>query len=301
MNYIELINNFWQANKEHCFTGNETALYFYLLHTCNSLGWKNPFKHSNGYITGTLGISEKTLIASRNALKQANLLDFDSSRGRRVLTSYSLKAVKITGFREETGKVLGKEQVSFLGTNSPDNIKLNKTKLNNKKRDSADAPPSLEKEEDHLPKQPTKKEKEITPGSAAPPKEKDEVLHQDFVDAYHNWYLELVGTKPRVLESDFAALKKIRRYLTDAKKGDGGKALSSWQYILDNWGKLEDFLQKQMRPAQIDSNMTNILAQLRTTHQKVTENANHKGNNHRQQTSRQPAGESIDEIEARYR
>ena len=46
MNYIELINNFWKADLEFSFTGNETKLYMFLLHTSNSLGWQNPFRLS---------------------------------------------------------------------------------------------------------------------------------------------------------------------------------------------------------------------------------------------------------------
>lgn len=296
MNYIELINNFWQANKEHCFTGNETALYFYLLHTCNSLGWKNPFKHSNGYITGTLGISEKTLIASRNSLKQANLIDFDSSKGRRVLTSYSLKAGKITGFREETGKVLGQEEVSFSGGNTPDNIKLNKTKL---KEGDADAGASAPEEKESSPKvKKTKKEK--PPSCAAPPTDPEGASHQEFVDAFYKFYEERTGMPPRLFEADYAALKKIRKYLVgSSKSGDSQAALQSWLYILKHWAKLEDFLQRQVKPTQIDSNMVNILAQLRTSHQSVSKNGRNQGNNFKD-AGRQPAGESLEEIQARY-
>ena len=57
MNYIELVNQFWQCDIEHSFNGSETRLYFYLLHTCNSLRWKNPFTHSDAHLAAVSGMS----------------------------------------------------------------------------------------------------------------------------------------------------------------------------------------------------------------------------------------------------
>lgn len=93
--------------------------------------------------------------------------------------------------------------------------------------------------------------------------------HQDFVDAYFKFYEKKVEIAPHLLESDYAGLKKIRRYLIKAKKDNALDALASWRYILDNWGKLSDFLQKQLKPAQIDRYMANILDELRNQLDKV--------------------------------
>ena len=83
MNYIELINQFWQCDIEHSFNGSETRLYFYLLHTCNSLRWKNPFTHSDAHLAAVSGMSVNTLKSARNRLKQAGLIEFTSgSQGR---------------------------------------------------------------------------------------------------------------------------------------------------------------------------------------------------------------------------
>lgn len=88
MSYLELINHFWKLNKENTFSAMETQLYFKLLDTCNSLNWKNPFTHSNGYICGELGITEKTLIRSRQNLKEFGLIDFRSGQIKRQITEY---------------------------------------------------------------------------------------------------------------------------------------------------------------------------------------------------------------------
>lgn len=82
MNYIELINNFWKVDIEYSFTGNETKLYMYLLHTSNSLGWKNPFRLSYRQIASNANLAVNTIRTARNRLKQADLIDFsDGKRG----------------------------------------------------------------------------------------------------------------------------------------------------------------------------------------------------------------------------
>jgi hypothetical protein len=120
--------------------------------------------------------------------------------------------------------------------------------------------------------------KELMPAEADTPQvdtpvlkkeSKEEVSHQDYVDAYWKWYEAKAGNPPRLLEQDYKALKNIRKYLTDVKKGDTTAALQGWLYILNNWAILENFLQKQVKPTQIDSNMANILLQIRQNHREV--------------------------------
>lgn len=97
MNYIELIRQFWQCNNEIPIGPNATALYFYLLKVCNSLGWKETFKHSDRYISIQLGISVNTVRTAKNRLKQLGLIDFKSpekaSKGLNGSTMYKLLTV----------------------------------------------------------------------------------------------------------------------------------------------------------------------------------------------------------------
>ncbi|MFV0469749.1 MAG: hypothetical protein ACK5MK_12575 [Dysgonomonas sp.] len=90
MNYIELINRFWRLNKELSFTSYETQLYFKLLDTCNSLGWKNPFNQSNRFICGELGLSERKLLDVRNRLKQCGLIEYESGKSKKKSGIYSI-------------------------------------------------------------------------------------------------------------------------------------------------------------------------------------------------------------------
>jgi hypothetical protein len=92
MNYIELINRFWIVNAEYSFTGNEAKLYFYLLHISNSLGWKNPFRQSDGQISLGTGISCNSIKSGRNRLAQAGLIAFKNGKqgNQNVVTNKTL-------------------------------------------------------------------------------------------------------------------------------------------------------------------------------------------------------------------
>jgi hypothetical protein len=132
MNYIELINSYWQLREQGMITGAEGDLYLYLLHTSNKLGWKNPFNQSNALIRAILNISEPTLIRHRNALKQVGLLEFESGKAVKKNTQYYLKNLSSVDSSVVSGVVSG--VVSSVDEKALDNTKhkQNKTKINNK-------------------------------------------------------------------------------------------------------------------------------------------------------------------------
>lgn len=130
MNYIELIKKFWQCNNEYPAGCNATALYFYLLERCNSLGWKDTFKHSDRFISAQLGISINTVRSSKNKLKQLGLIDFKApakaSRGIDGITTYSFKTLSKYDSVVDTVVDSVPDTVTCI---VPDTItKLNKTK-----------------------------------------------------------------------------------------------------------------------------------------------------------------------------
>lgn len=116
MKYIDQINNFWRAQTESAFTPTEIALYFYLLHICNGLGWKNPFTRANRRICADLDISENSMLKARRTLEEAGLIEYiRSGQGRRKFGSFTIvdtsvqdttekglkKASKFDGFSED--------------------------------------------------------------------------------------------------------------------------------------------------------------------------------------------------------
>lgn len=143
MNYLELINNFWQCDTEHHLTPSDTRIYFYLLHTCNRLGWKIPFKHSDRHLALDCGMSVNTVREAKNRLKQRRLLDFKTpqkkgGRGIDSVTEFTFSVSKNNTLTDEHVSEID-TQPDTQGDTQPDtqggnNNKQNKTKQKNNYR-----------------------------------------------------------------------------------------------------------------------------------------------------------------------
>lgn len=127
MNYIELIKQFWQCNNEIPIGCNATALYFYLLKVCNSLGWKETFKHSDRHIAIQLGISINTVRTAKNKLKQLGLIDFKSpekaSKGLDGSTRYTIQTISNFDSVPDT-------DIDMVSDSVPDMVSDTRNKLN---------------------------------------------------------------------------------------------------------------------------------------------------------------------------
>jgi hypothetical protein len=142
MNYLKLVNAFWQADMEHHFTPNDTRLYFYLLHTCNQLGWKMPFGHSDRHLAYSLGVSVNTVRDGKERLQQRGLINFTvpakKSKSYEGQTRYIINAPTVSKFDTDTDTdvdtVTGTVPDTDTDTVSDTNNKLNKTKPKHKYR-----------------------------------------------------------------------------------------------------------------------------------------------------------------------
>ena len=90
MNYIELINLFWQTRRRVRLSSVEADLYFFLLQECNTQNWENPFECPNGLICVSIGMSEPTLIDARNRLQQKGFIEFVKGKRRAQSPVYTL-------------------------------------------------------------------------------------------------------------------------------------------------------------------------------------------------------------------
>ena len=89
-------------------------------------------------------------------------------------------------------------------------------------------------------------------------------------DYYYNFFKNKTGSIPNLNGSEINALKLIINYFksTFKEKGGGGKTekdhvLDCLAYLFKNWQKLEPFIQNQLKLTQINSNLTNIINQLK--------------------------------------
>lgn len=90
MNYIELLNHFWQTRRKVRLSSNEADLYYFLMNESNSRMWENPFECTNILICATIGMSEKTLIDVRNRLVQKGLISVEAGQRKKKSPVYTL-------------------------------------------------------------------------------------------------------------------------------------------------------------------------------------------------------------------
>jgi len=96
MNMFELINNFWRLDEQLNFTGNETRLYFFLLHVANRSRWPEWIEYADKRLAANANISLQVLKSSRGQLKEAGLLDYVPGGGFRIKTKYQILTPRST-------------------------------------------------------------------------------------------------------------------------------------------------------------------------------------------------------------
>lgn len=88
MNYIELINRYWQEVDIKGWTPVETEIYFRLLDYCNRSGWRNPFTLPNPRAVALMAVTENTLAAGRDKLVMKGLIGFRKGSRRKDAPMY---------------------------------------------------------------------------------------------------------------------------------------------------------------------------------------------------------------------
>lgn len=76
MNYIALINSFWDSATTNPLSTGQVSLYFALLHVCNRSNWTEWFQAPNQVLSVLTGMSRSGILKARNELKQKGLIDF---------------------------------------------------------------------------------------------------------------------------------------------------------------------------------------------------------------------------------
>tara|TARA_B110000858_G_scaffold86683_1_gene100124 strand:+ start:2466 stop:3239 length:774 start_codon:yes stop_codon:yes gene_type:complete len=91
-------------------------------------------------------------------------------------------------------------------------------------------------------------------------------IYTECVSVYDAFCLQRFDSPAKINGAEGNALKQTIGYLKKSAVAKGfteDTALDSFKYILNGWDKLEPFLQKQIKLTQINSNLTNIINQLK--------------------------------------
>ena len=107
-------------------------------------------------------------------------------------------------------------------------------------------------------------------------KTKSDKLFPLMVQAYDDFCVQRMGMGAKMNPHQGKAMKSIVQYLANQIKNKKGEMqeevlkveiLSAWNYILGNWSKINGYYAEQIKLSQIDSNLPNLLIQLRNQKQ----------------------------------
>lgn len=127
MNYIELINRFWQEVEMKDFLPSEACVYFRLLDICNKLGWQNPFSLSNSRAVALMAMNEKTFRAVRDKLGGRGLIEFKKGKKRESAPMYCFPEKTDDGWFFPWGNFLEVKNTVKNTVNTPANATVNTT------------------------------------------------------------------------------------------------------------------------------------------------------------------------------
>lgn len=110
-------------------------------------------------------------------------------------------------------------------------------------------------------------------GAADAPKK---AIFQQVIDMYYTWHKEREGVPPKIDGAQGNAAKALAAYLRtvirdkarEEKKvldeaGEDERIMQAWKYVLDNYGKVDGYYQDRLRLIDFNSNIQNILKQLK--------------------------------------
>lgn len=119
MNYIEMINNFWQVRRTAKITSTEADLYYFLLQESNQRNWENPFGCSNAMVCAVLGLSERTMTEARTRLQEKGLIGYTPGIRSIKTPTYELLSRKNTAKNKGSGE--GRKACTTGGTDDSSN------------------------------------------------------------------------------------------------------------------------------------------------------------------------------------
>lgn len=99
-------------------------------------------------------------------------------------------------------------------------------------------------------------------------------LHQNMISVYSDFITKKTSVPAKITAGDGKAMKEIITYMKNASKdkSDDG-VLNSWSHLLGSWDKLESFYQGKLKLMEINSNMVNLINQIKNGSGKQGKNA----------------------------
>lgn len=126
MNYIKLLNAFYDQLETNPLSTSAIALWHALVHVNNKTGWRNEFTVAVSVLRIKSDLSEKSVTNARNELKQKGYINFNSRKGNQS-AMYQIIDLSVT----VTDKVADSTSDKVAGKPSGNgSVLLNETKRN---------------------------------------------------------------------------------------------------------------------------------------------------------------------------
>lgn len=90
MNYIKLLNDFFDLIQSDQVSNSAQLLYHTLLMIDNKCNWTDWFSRTNSSLCGLMNVSEGTMKSARAELKQLGLIDFSPGKKKGQVTRYRI-------------------------------------------------------------------------------------------------------------------------------------------------------------------------------------------------------------------
>jgi hypothetical protein len=256
----------WCFDNPDKITPTHTAVYFFAIEHCNRLGWKDKFGFPSQMAMEAIGVrSWHTYIKVFNDLVEWGffiLLEKSKNQYSSNIISLTDAYVKNNKAHDKAldkalTKHASKQQQSTHQSN--DSIIKQTNNITNKQYNN------VEKEfstfSDVSENSELKNVKEREKEKSCEKKEKDTSEYSQFVDAYFEFYKNQVGVEYKFTALDGKAAKKILIYLEKVSKNKD--PIESWRFILQKYDRWDHFFKIQLKLNQIESNLPNILNNIR--------------------------------------
>ena len=141
MNYIAIINSFWDSATTNPLSTGQVSLYFALLHVCNRSNWTEWFQAPNQVLSVLTGMSRSGILKARNELKQRGLIDFRERGTKTTVYCITIANSKQAGMQDG---VQNSNQNSMQdGVQNSSTLYKHKQKQNNKKDTNVSKEPAV--------------------------------------------------------------------------------------------------------------------------------------------------------------
>ena len=122
-----------------------------------------------------------------------------------------------------------------------------------------------------------------------PPKKEqteDGKLYAAMTTIYFDWFKKLSGVNPNFNAAEGSAMKKIINYFrilnkdnkVEGEENEFVEVTNMFKFILTNWNLIEEFYQKQTKLTQINSNLQNIINDIKNGHKRKSNSKDKSAN-----------------------